>query len=255
MSESTAVITPTPKRRRFRILRILGFFLILMLLLIVAAPWIVAHTGLRDEAINEIVASPSVTASSDSASFSWFSPLSVHGLHLKSPNNHVDMSVDNLTAEKPPYQLWSSAPDLGTITIEKPHVNLELPLDVNIERHKRTGLEPTFTANLKDAGLTVRLAGLDEPVIDVDGLNMTVRLEKAEQGRVLTLDPVVIFDKQKRSPKLANNLLHLFDPTMGDIPDINSEFSLSVDKLSVPIGLPREEAVKRIQMEGKRVLH
>jgi hypothetical protein len=255
MSEPTAVKTPTPKRRRFRILRILGIFLILMVLLIVAAPWVVAHTALRDEAINEIVASPSVTASSDSASFGWFSPLSVHGLHLKSPNNHVDMSVDNLTAEKPPYQLWSSAPDLGTITIEKPHVNLELPLDVNIERHKRTALEPTFTANLKDAGLTVRLAGLDEPVIDVDGLNLTVHLEKAEQGRVLSLDPVVIFDKRKLSPKLANNLLHLFDPTMGDIPDINSEFSLSVDKLSVPIGLPKEEAIKHIQMEGKLVLN
>src|SRR6516165_10280238 len=255
MSVQTAANNPTPKRRRFRILRILGFFLILMLLLIVAAPWIVAHTALRDEAINEIVASPSVTASSDSASFSWFSPLSVHGLHLKSTNNHVDLRVDDLTAEKPPYQLWSSAPDLGTITVEKPHVILELPLDVNIERTKRLGLEPTFTAIVKDAGLTVRLTEQDEPVIDVDDINMTIRVEKAEEGRVLTLDPVVIFDRRKLSPRRASNLLHLFAPTMSDSPEINGEFSLSLDKLRIPIGVPRDEAVKRMEVEGKLVLH
>jgi hypothetical protein len=255
MSEPTAVKTPTPKRRRFRVLRILAIFAIVLVLLIVAAPWIVAHTGLRDTAINEIVASPSVTASSDSASFSWFSPLSVHGLHLNSTNHHVDLRVDDLVAEKPPYQLWSSAPDLGTIRVDKPHVILELPLDVNIERHKRLQLEPTFTAILNEATLTVRHAGLDEPVIDVDGINMTVRVEKAEGGRVLTLDPVVIFDHRKLSPKLASNLLHLFDPTMGDIPEVNGEFSLSLDMLRIPIGVPRDEAVKHVEMEGKFVLH
>ena len=69
MSEPTATKTPTPKKRRFRALRILAIFAILLALLILAAPWVVAHTGLRDKAINEIVASPTVTASSDSASF------------------------------------------------------------------------------------------------------------------------------------------------------------------------------------------
>src|SRR6516165_6411041 len=255
MSVQTAANNPTPKRRRFRILWILGIAAILLAVLIVAAPWIVAHTGLRETAINAIVASPTVTASSDSASFGWFSPLSVHGLHLKSTNNHVDMRVDDLAAEKPPYQLWASAPDLGTVKVEKPHVLLELPLDVNIERTKRLGLEPTFTANVKDAALTVRRTGQDEPVIDVDAINMTIRVEKAEEGRVLTLDPVVIFDHRKLSPKLAGNLLHLFDPTMSDIPEINEEFSLSLDKLRIPIGVPRDQAVKRMEVEGKLVLH
>src|SRR6516165_9688492 len=132
MSVQTAANNPTPKRRRFRILWILGIAAILLAVLIVAAPWIVAHTGLRDTAINAILASPSVTASSDSASFGWFSPLSVQGLHLNSTNNHVDVRVGDVTAERSPWQLWSSAPDLGTIKVEKPHVLLELPLDVRV---------------------------------------------------------------------------------------------------------------------------
>jgi hypothetical protein len=254
MSEQSASTTPTPKRRGRRTIWFLGLFAILLVVLILAAPWIVAHTGLRDEAINSIMASPSVTASSDSASFGWFSPLSVHGLHLYSSNKRVDVRVEDIVAEQSPYQLWSSAPDLGTIKIDNPHVILELPLDVQIqERHNR--LEPTLTAILKDAGLTVRLAGQGEPVIDVDDINMTARIEKAEEGRVLTLDPVVIFDRRKLSAKEANKLLHLFDPTMSDNPDLSGEFTFSLDKLRIPIGVPRDEAVKRMEVEGKLVLH
>jgi hypothetical protein len=292
MSEQSASTTPTSKQRRRRTIRILGLIAILLAVLIVAAPWIllnpsvtassdsasfrwfvplcisaillavlivaapwvVAHTRLRDEAINAILASPSVTASSDSASIAWFSPLSVQGLRLNSANKHVDISVEDIAAERPLWRLGFSAPDLGTIKFEKPHVLLELPLDVKIqERHNR--LEPTFTAIVRDAGLTVRLSEQIEPVIDVDAINLTFRVEKAEEGRVLTLDPIVIFDRRKLSPKLANSLLHLFDPTMSAIPQINGAVTLSVDKLRIPIGIPRNQAVKHVELEGKLVLH
>jgi hypothetical protein len=253
MSKQTPAGTPTPQRRGRRIIRILGLLAILLIVLIVAAPWIVAHTGLRDTAINSILASPSVTASSESASFGWFSPLSVRGLQLSSTNNHVDIRLEDITSQSP-WQLWSSAPDLGTVTVERPHVRLELPLD--IERH-RSGdlLEPTFTANVKNASLTVCFAGQTDTVIEVDDINMTFRVEKEGEGRVLTLDPIVIFDKRKLSPKLASRLVHLFNPTMSDTPQISGAFSLSLDKLRVPIGMPKDQAVKRIEMEGKLALH
>ncbi len=256
MSEPTvaAAPTPIPKRRGRRILRILGLVAILLVVLILAGPWIVAHTGLRDYAMNAIIKSPSVTASSDSASFGWFSPLSVHGMHLNSTNKHVDIDVEDVAADRSPLQLLSSAPDLGTITLDKPHVLLELPLDVNFQRPDNR-LEPTFKAIVKDAALTVRLTGQDEPVIDVDDINMTFRVEKAEEGRVLTLDPVVIFDRRKLSPKLANRLLELFDPSLSDAPEVSGEISLSLDKLRIPIGVPRDEAIKRMEVKGKLVLH
>jgi hypothetical protein len=254
MSEQKAASTLTPKRRRLRMIRILGIFVMLLVIVLAAAPWIVAHTGLRDEAINAIVASPTLTASSDRASFGWFSPPSVHGLHLNSTNNHVDVRAEDIAAEQSAYQLWSSAPDLGTFKVKKPHVILELPLDVQVQgRHNR--LEPTFTAIVKDAALTVRLTGRDEPIIEVDDINLTFRVEKAEEGRVLTLDPIVVFDRRKLSLKLANSLLHLFDPTMSDTPEISGEFSFSLDKLRIPIGVPRDQAVKHMELEGKLVLH
>jgi hypothetical protein len=246
--------TPTPKRRRRRILRVLGLLAVLLAVLIAAAPGIVARTRLRDRAINAVVASPTLTATTESASFGWFSPPSARGLHLKSANGRLDIHAEAVTADRSPLRLWSSAPDLGTIRVEKPHVTLEWPLDVQLQG-RQSRLEPTFTAVVTDAGLTIRLAGQDEPAIDVDGINMTFRIEKEEEGRVLTLDPVVIFDRRQLSPKLANSLLHLFDPTMGDTQQISGAFSLSLDKLRVPIGVPRDQMIKHIEMEGKLVLH
>ncbi len=99
MNAQTAAGSPTPKRRRVRILRILGVLSFLLVAVIAAAPWIIAHTVLRDRTINAILASPSVTASSESASFGWFSPLSVQGLNLQSSNKRVDVHVGDIAAQ------------------------------------------------------------------------------------------------------------------------------------------------------------
>ncbi len=255
MSEQTPPTPPiqTPKKRGRRIIRILGIVAILLIVLIVTAPWIVANTGLRDKAINWTLASPSVTASSDGASFGWFSSESIHGLHLQSANDHLDVRAQEVAEERSILQLWASSPDLGPIKVEKVHVQLVLPLDVNIEGPRR--LEPTFTAISKHEALTVRLTGQDDPSIDVDDVNMTFRVEKTAEGRILTLDPVVLFDRQELSPKLANKLLDLLDPTLGDAPEVSGEFSLSLDKLRIPLGVSREEAVQRMEVEGKLVIH
>jgi hypothetical protein len=253
MSEKTISTPPTPKRRR-RVLRVLGLVTILLAVVIATGPLIVAKTGLRDRAINRILASPSVTASTDAASFGWFSPLSVRGLHLASTNGHVDIRVDGITAERSPWQLWSSAPDLGTIRAVKPRVRLTLPLDVESPRPGEK-LEPTFTAVATDASLTVLLAGRDEPVIDVDGIDMTFRVEQAEDGRVLTIDPLVVFDRRKVSPERANKLLHLLDPTMSDTPRVGGEYSLSLKTFRVPIGVPRDQVIRRVEVEGRLMLH
>ena len=254
MSDQPSAAVPTPKKRTRRILRFLGVAAILLVVLIVTGPWIVAHTELRDKLINATLASPSVTASSESASFGWFSSPSIRGLRLNSANGRLDIRTEEAAAERSIVQVWASSPDLGTIKVSKVHIQVELPLDVQLPRPGKR-LEPTFTATIKDAALTVRLAGEDEPVLDIDAINLAIRVEQAEEGRVLTLDPVVIFDRRKLSPKLTSRLIQLFDPTMTDIPQVSGEISFSLDKLRMPIGVPRDQALKGMELEGKLVLH
>jgi hypothetical protein len=250
---STPPVPPAPKRGSRRRRRLLGV-LALLVGLVLVAPLVVASTGLRDRAINTILASPSVTASSEKASLGWFSPLSVRGLALTSSNKRVDIRLEDMGSDRSPLRILSTAPDLGTIRVNKPHVRLVLPLDVDIQgpRHR---LEPTFTAIATDAALTVHLAGQDEPAIEVDGIDMTVRVEKTEDGRVLSLDPLVVFDRRKLTPRLAKTLVYLFDPTLANTPNVTGEVSLSLDKLRVPLGVPKEEAIKRMEVEGKVTLH
>jgi hypothetical protein len=254
MGEQIAASAPKPRRRRFRILRLGAIVAVLLVVLIAAAPWIVAHTGLRDEAINTVLASPSVKASTAGASLGWFSPLSVEGLHLRSTDNRVDIRMEAITADRPFWQLWSSSPDLGTLQVERVHVLVELPLEVQIlEAGQR--LEPTFTAVVKNATLKLRLAGQDDTVIEVDDLNLTVRIEHTEHGRMLTVDPIVLFERRQLSPKLASKLIHLCSPTVHDTPQLSGAFSLSLSKLRIPLGVPRDQALKQVEIEGKLVLH
>ena len=85
---------------------------------------------------------------------------------------------------------------------------------------------------------------------------MTLRVEKTEEGRVLTLDPVVIFDRRKLSPKLTNRLLESVRSDRWPTPRKSSgEISLSLDKLRIPIDVPRDKAVQGMELEGKLVLH
>ena len=49
---------------------------------------------------------------------------------------------------------------------------------------------------------------------------MTLRVEPAEEGRLLTLDPLVVFDRRKLSPQLWDKLLQLFAPTLYDAPQV-----------------------------------
>jgi hypothetical protein len=136
---------------------------ILLIVLVLAAPWIVAHTPLRDTAINLVLASPSVTASSEGASFGWLSPLAVDGLDLKSANNHVEIRVQGIAADRSLWQLATSAPDLGTITIEKPHVLLEWPLDVDIESTLASSSRPSPRLSSTRASPSVSAARTNRP--------------------------------------------------------------------------------------------
>ena len=153
MSDQIPAEPPAPKKRRRRIIRILGIVAILTVVLIVTGPWIAAHTGIRDKAINAALASPSLKASSDDASFGWFSSPTIRGLSLKSSNDHLDVRVEEITAERSILELLASSPDVGAIKVGKVQVQLELPLNVQ-PREPGNRLEPTFTANVTDAALT-----------------------------------------------------------------------------------------------------
>jgi hypothetical protein len=47
----------------------------------------------------------------------------------------------------------------------------------------------------------------------------------------------------------------LINPLLGDAPELGGTFSLSLDKLRAPLGVPRDHLAQRLEMEGKLTLH
>ena len=56
---------------------------------------------------------------------------------------------------------------------------------------------------------------------------------------MLTLAPVTLFEKQKLTPEVGDELLHLVAPTLGDFTGVQGEISLSLDTFRVPLGVPK----------------
>lgn len=241
-------------RKRRWLIRLLGIVAILLIVLLLVAPSIIAKTGLRDKLINNLLGPTNLSASTEGATFGWFSPLTAEGIQVEGVRRHFELHVDRIAAEQTLLGLLASSPELGEITIEKPHARVVLPLDLPAETNPQLP-SPIFTAHVKDAGLTVSNSDSTKPIIDVDGFNVTVRVKQGAEGQVLAVDPVEVFTNKKLTPELCSKLLHLMSPSMHDATEVEGEFSLALDKLSIPLGIAEEQLAEKTEVAGVLTLH
>jgi DNA-binding protein Fis len=108
---------------------------------------------------------------------------------------------------------------------------------------------------IQGGSLVVNLAGGEKPALKVGNVNLNFSVEDSKDGRMLALAPVVLFEKQKFTPEIGDELLHLVAPTLGDLTGVHGEISLSLDKFRVPLGMPDKELAKRVELAGKLHLH
>ena len=242
----------TRLKRRHRHLRRGIFAGLLFTLFLAILPWIIANTRARDWLVNRVMDTPNLTATCEAASFGWLSQLEMDGLKVQSSDDRICLDLDRVTAAQAWPGLLSSLPQLGELMLESPSARLRLPLDQAWDIHGN--LSPTFTANIRDGSLIVSEDGDNESIIDVSALNVTVHVEGDGDQRQLRLEPVQLFSHKTLNPKFCNRLLQLMNPGLQDAISVSGQFSLSLNELTVPIGLPREELAQAIQVEGELTL-
>ena len=108
---------------------------------------------------------------------------------------------------------------------------------------------------IPDASLVVHLTDDDQAALTVDNVNLLFSVETSGDVRMLTLAPVKVFDKQKLTPEMGDQLLSLIDPTLTDLTGVQGTISLSFDTFRVPLGVPKDEFVKKVELSGKLHLH
>jgi hypothetical protein len=159
-------------------------------------------------------------------------------------------------------------PDL--VVSSRGSIGLDETLDLRLElprlrkdKQKDSGPVPCHvTGTLSDpkmaiqgGSLVVNLAGGGKPTLTVGNVNLTFSVEETKDGRMLALAPVTLFDKQKLTPDVCDELICLVVPTMGDFTGVHGEFSLSLETFRVPVGVSEGDFARRIELAGKLHLH
>jgi hypothetical protein len=118
-----------------------------------------------------------------------------------------------------------------------------------------TGTLNQPTLAIPDASLVVQLKEGEKAALMVENVKLNFSVEETKNGRMLNLAPVTIFEKQKLTPELCGELLPLIVPTLSDLTGVQGEVSLSFDSFRVPLGVPKDEWEKKVELVGKLQLH
>ena len=117
---------------------------------------------------------------------------------------------------------------------------MELPRLLK-EKRDTNPVKCHITGTLHDPKLAVQgatpvinLAGGEKAAPAVGNVNLHFSVEATKDGRILSLAPVTLFDKQKLTPEVSDELLHLAAPTLGDCTGVQGEFTLAVEKFRCP---------------------
>ena len=98
--------------------------MVVVVLLVIAFPWILAKTGLRDRLLTAIVASNDVKVSSRDASFGYFTSLSLSGLQIKARDDSAQIDVARIESDHSWLGLLLSRPELGTFRFQRPEIDV-----------------------------------------------------------------------------------------------------------------------------------
>lgn len=260
--------------------RIVIGLILIVVGLVIMMPWILANTSLRNQLLGALVKDPSVSISSEGASFGYFSPTSIQGLEIDVDQGQSNIKIEEIKTSKSWLAMLMERPQLGEFTFLKPVVvvtvdgseiddgedgdgnldegtNGDAPSDT-----KQTGRSdakpapPQFTAVIEDASIVVKNEGDDEPAIDIENVNITVHIDEEDAGSVLIIDPIVVFDRQEVTPDLCEQGLHLVAPLLAEHVEADGEFSFQIDKFRLPLNEEDEdEAARKIEIAGQVDLH
>ncbi len=222
-------------------------------LFIAFLPWVVANTPLRNAALNRAIPNPDLNASASSAQFGWISPLKLDELRIVDQQGRLTIDVDQLTAERSAMSLWWHAPELGHLRLQRPNIDIVVPL--SIAEMSSTGLGPTFRTTVTGANVTVRSQSLEQPVVDLRDVDLAVSVQRQNGGRQLVVAPVKIFDRHQLTPELCDQGLQLIAPILAKTATVKGQVSLELGELQFPLDLGASEATGKSTVTGRVQLH
>ena len=231
--------------------------IVALMVCVIVLPWIAQSTPLRNWIVGRAMKDPDLQVRTESASFGYFSPLSIGDLVINKTDGDLRVHVKNVECEKSWLRLWLDLPEAGTVHLKEPKVELVVSGKTETEKEPKESEKrsrPQFRSIVQNAAIEVRRAPEAEPVIDLKGLNLTVAIERDDTGQVWVVQPARVLDQTPLTPELCNDGLQLVAPMLGDALNVSGSVSLDLRKFRVPLGVDKERA-QEIEIEGMVQLH
>ena len=112
--------------------------IVVLTLVVLVSPYVLSATSYRDQILNKILDDPDLTLTSESASFGWLSNLSIDQLEIKNASEQIQISIEQLQADRSWLSLWAGSPHLGRIKLENPLITIDLTNPIRITDQEGT---------------------------------------------------------------------------------------------------------------------
>lgn len=259
-ADKTPAPAPTCRCRCGRVGKWLAVLIVLLLLLIFAAPYIASREPFLSWVLKKALPGVEGKIECAEATFSWFSPLSLSGLKISAAQRGVDaetgkekippaVSIASISGDKPLGQLLLNIHEPGDFVVDQPAVEVVVgPGGSNFDgvfvpRERRTKKQhhalKSLTTGIKINGGRFALSGPKIPQGWSAGpLDADLEIENG----MLALQPFTLFDHARLTPRACQDFLRFVAPVLAEATRVDGEFSLKLDAWQIPLADPRQSS-------------
>lgn len=223
-----------------------------------AAPWIISHTGLRHWALRAVVDDPALQVHADRLRLSWFGPSEAEGVVVVRDDESLRLDVERVAVDRSFAGLLFGGSDLGQVELVRPRLwlNLAQHAEPSVPSLVKTPGEKLFAACIRDGAIRLYSRVDEQAVVDLDGINLTLRVARGDEGRVLTIDPLRLVDHRPLTPELCDRGLQLVAPILAEAVWTEGEVSLDLKRFELPLDEPDStRRLHQLQLEGVLLVH
>ena len=252
--------SPAPKRRWRKAAAATSVIGGILLSAVTVLPVAVLNSSHRNEILSAEAAKYGLTASAESASGSWVTPIVLHNVVLEDETGRVRCVIDEVRTSRTITGLLFNGGDLGTFTLDHPAISIAMDEEGNLppglfpeqlEEDSDTA-KPAFAVEALNTEIVLSVPWRPVPIVELGGLDAYAAVTNEEDGRWLEVSPVQVFDHALISEEDTEQNLALVAPVLTQTTGVSGEMSVVLD--GARMQLDAEEAGP-IPLSGQVTFH
>ncbi|MBX7166176.1 MAG: SUMF1/EgtB/PvdO family nonheme iron enzyme [Pirellulales bacterium] len=255
---TTAETSAQPTRRPRRLWRWLGRVLLVLVLLVAAAPYLFRIGPVRQAILGLAFADLNGTVEVGSAPLGWGSPLRLYDVKIQPQSGPPLVEIPVIEGSRALWRLFYDREAIGVVEIRDPRVNLVVQSggmnfqhlfpprerDEELEQRRREQLAKSRVSldlRLVNGHLAWQGKGAEQPW-DVGPFNLEAGLQGGDEQTApeLVVQPGKVFDHVTLTPAMCRDLFQYLAPALAGVTAAQGAFSLELDRWQIPLDLPQQ---------------